>query len=56
MMCMTCKIAIALTFLVLVSSPAHFCVLAADRSSEIEGKISGEEKNKPTDIPPELIT
>jgi rhodanese-related sulfurtransferase len=56
MMCMNCKLVIALIFLVLVVWPAHFCVLAAERLSEIEGKISGEEKNRPIGIPPELIT
>ncbi len=55
MMCMTCKIAIALTFLILVTLPAHFCALAAEPFSEIEGEISGEKKNRPIGIPPELI-
>lgn len=53
---MNCKVVIALTFLVLVVWPAHFCVLAAERLSEIEGKISGEEKSRPMGIPAELIT
>jgi len=56
MMCMNCKVVIALIFLVLVVSPAHFCVLAAECPSEIEVEISGEEKNRPIGIPPELIT
>ena len=55
MMCMNCKVVIALTFLVLVVWPAHFCVLAAERPSEIEVEISGKEKNRPIGIPPELI-
>jgi len=54
-MCMNCKVLIAFTFLVLVVSSAHFCVLAAERPSEIEVEISGEEKNRPIGIPPELI-
>ena len=55
-MCMNCKVVIALTFLVLVVWPAHFCVLAAERPSEIEVEISGKEKNSPIGVPPELIT
>ena len=55
MMCMNCKVVIVLTFLILVISQAHFCALAAERSSEIEGKISGEKKDRPIGIPPELI-
>jgi rhodanese-related sulfurtransferase len=53
---MTCKLLIVFTFLVLVGSPAHFGALAAERTSEIEGKISGQEKNRLIGIPPELIT
>ena len=53
---MNCKVVIALTFLVLVVWPAHFCVLAAEHPSEIEVEISGKEKNRPIGIPPELIT
>ncbi|OEU82878.1 MAG: hypothetical protein BA873_05520 [Desulfobulbaceae bacterium C00003063] len=52
---MNCKVVIVLTFLILVISQAHFCALAAERSSEIEGKISGEKKDRPIGIPPELI-
>jgi rhodanese-related sulfurtransferase len=55
MMCMNCKLVIALTFLVLVVSPACFCALAAETLSEIEGEISGEEKIRPVGISPELI-
>jgi len=56
MMCKNCKLFTIFTFFVLVALPTHSHILAAERSSEIEVEISGEEKNRPIGIPAELIT
>lgn len=55
-MCKNCKLFTIFTIFVLVVSPAHFCVLAAEPLSEIKVEISGEGKNGLIGIPAELIT
>jgi len=57
MTCPTHKIAIALAIFVLVASPTHLYVWAAEQPSEVGGVISRGEKNlQHSAIPSELIT